>query len=1321
MRTAASWAVLLCALAVILAFPAMATPVTADLSGYGRLTLAVEPDAAGGVAVFNCQDVEHADRLLSKLRADFTWDKLSGARAITLPGGSPALAVGTQGVLVFARKDSTVYVLTAASPETAQALLKRRGLAGATFAPRKPHPMALDFFDLRSVSMYYMGMNVRDMEKGWKRYDREVLGRTADYWGKFGYGYSFFTPYFGSDELADGAIDTFPMEYDVKQAVSRGEIVMDHFGMHWAPWWMRNRFPRDIIQWDPNALSGWNALEAMSGTFLSPFASDEATAYPRRFTARVLDRLHATAGDTLGCIRVVGGGHPGDEMGLHHLSTEFMDYDEAGQAAFRQWLRDTRGLDLPTLSKRWYGDEKRLTSWAEVAIPSNYEFFGKLDDNALALRQGWLWRPDSKAAEDEGWQKSDYRPGEQWTPTDLAPSMKQLFLFGSERDKQLRDGRSTVAWLRKEFDASEWLAKNLGQRVFVVAQVGDTQTQPVEVFLNDAYLGPIKPKTVWCGPIAFEATTLLKPGRNVLCLKVQSGIIRGPVFLTTQEPKRYPYLGPLGNARWVDLRDWEAQKLVGGWKREGRFVRERDPDTPFMFVPGSSRELSDRFLELKRELGISSLHFTGGGSSYMPWWPGLGYAIGAYGTSEEGGTISDTPGLSRELAWMLLDAQGHHNYYYEAQDYMRIEEKTHWFSKNARLLDLMGKSTWEKPSIAVFRAARSDNYFPYTAQADDWDIGRSSLQAAHYQNVYVTEAELRSGLASDYPVVFDSGTTVLDDDLLAAIERYVRGGGTFVAVNVTGRHTLLQADAWPIEKLTGFKVLGERDNMHITVLPDNPLLKRMAGMTFNGNGIAVNWMGVNHLAEGAVALQPQDGEGTVLARWEDGTVAAGMRRLGKGRVIILGSSFWRSMSDRAGNGVSLNGSVQTTFFGDLFAGLGLRRQAEVDSEDVWVRRLITKNGLEDWVMAYNAGRGAVKDRTLSFSAAHKPDTVRDVETGKPVPFTWADGLVQVPGLDLDMNAVRVFAIPRDSLLGAVGHWFSEKQRYETRPVIAKSPEKQAAPPPTASVVMDSFRFRQADAAAKTDLGWLSEPTSGAAWKDAGHGFWDEMGYAAQGVGLYRRTFRAPAGWQDHRVLLACASFDCPVFLEHATFFVNGQRVGEYQGHPWANFDVLDITPYLKDGENSLGVLVEATEGRGGYIGQLVAFPLENLQDARDLKTDWKLFSDNQKWTAATVPLDATGRHLETDVEIPASWKKESVFLEWEVSDKWVGFVVVNGRAIAYNAFVHPYGNIMQVNLYPFIRPGEVNRIELWGRTPADTAQQRMIVKSVRLGTVPEVH
>jgi hypothetical protein len=1005
---------------------------------------------------------------------------------------------------------------------------------------------------------------------------------------------------------------------------------------------------------------------------------------------------------------------------MHHLSTEFMDYDEAGQEAFRGWLRAERRLDLRALGKRWYGDEGRFASWEQVRLPSQAEFFGGFGQGTFDLLEHWLWRPDSPQAESEGWGKSDYLPGNEWTPTDLAPSMRQLFLFGSARDKELRQGNSTVAWFRREFDATAWLAENRGRQAYLVAQVGEAQNQPVEVWLNDAYLGPIKPKTVWCGPLGLKATALLRPGRNVLCLKVQSGLIRGPVFLTAQEPRRYPHLGAGGNARWVDLRDWRAQTLIRGWRREAERARAKLPDVPLLFCPGSYLGFTDQFLALRRELGIACIHYTGGGSSYMPWWAGLGYTLGAYMTSEEGGTISDPADLSRELAWMLMDGHGHHNFYYDALDYLRLEEKTGWFANNARLFQLYGKATWQPPPVAVLRAARSELYFPYSALADDWDIGRSSLQAAHYQNAYVTEAELAAGLADPYPLVWDAGTSVMDETLLASLERYVRNGGTFVAVNVTGRHGLLEADTWPIERLTGFKVLGERENQHVTVLPDNPLLKRLAGMTFNGNGIAVNWMGMNHLSEGAVALAPKEGDGVALARWEDGTVAAGMRALGKGRVIILGSSFWRSMSDRAGNGISLNGSIQTTFFSDLLAGLGIARQADSGSEEIWVRRFTTKNGLQEWVMAYNAGRAAVTGRTLLFPLAERPRRVFDLLSGKPAEFAYEGGLVRLSGVDLEVNGIRAFGVDHGSPMGAVEHWLAEKQRYASRPEAPRRPGPEPPPPPPTAIALNRFRLRPAEVKAKTDLSWLAEPTGAPAWRDVGYGFWDDLGLPAKGICLYRCEFRTPPAWRGRRVLLSCQSWDYPVFLEQATFYLNGQPAGEYRGHAWANFDVLDITALLKDGANSLGVLVEATAGRGGYIGELAAFALEELKEPLDLQTGWRLFADNQTSAPAELPLAASGRHLETDVQLPGTWPETGVFLEFEVGDRCLRLVVVNGRPIAYNQYLHPYPNLMQVNLYPWAKPGQVNRIELWPDSLEAAPVRPLSVRRVQVGMVPEV-
>jgi hypothetical protein len=129
------------------------------------------------------------------------------------------------------------------------------------------------------------------------------------------------------------------------------------------------------------------------------------------------------------------------------------------------------------------------------------------------------------------------------------------------------------------------------------------------------------------------------------------------------------------------------------------------------------------------------------------------------------------------------------------------------------------------------------------------------------------------------------------------------------------------------------------------------------------------------------------------------------------------------------------------------------------------------------------------------------------------------------------------------------------------------------------------------------------------------------------------------------------------------------------------------------------------------------YPLENLEQPLELRQGWKLYADNRAFKSVTLPLKATGRHLETDVRLPAAWKGRQIYLEFEVAERWVGIVVVNGRVIGYNQSIHPYGNIMQINLYPWAKAGQPNRIELWLRTPEETAQTRMIVKRVRIGAV----
>ena len=341
-----------------------------------------------------------------------------------------------------------------------------------------------------------------------------------------------------------------------------------------------------------------------------------------------------------------------------------MDYDQTGQAAFRRWLREDRKLDLAALGRRWYGDEHHFRDWDEVAIPSNVEFFGHFGRQTYNMLQGWLWRPDRKIAEQEGWGDRAYRPGAEWVPMDLAPSARQFFLDNAQSDDATQRIGKT-AWFRKEFDPSKWLARQPGKPLYLVAVTLSQQNEPVEVWLNGACLGQIRPKPLRSGPVAMEITGRVGPGRNVLCLKVRAGIIYGPVFLTREEPQRYPYLGRQQNARWVDLRDWLVEREIRNWKCQALPIRRQMPDINLMEPP--NLVLCDRFLELKCDVGLSCVHDTGAiAATYSGNFAGLGYTDGLYMSNEEGGTMADEAAQSQQLAWILFEGLGHHNWVFNA-------------------------------------------------------------------------------------------------------------------------------------------------------------------------------------------------------------------------------------------------------------------------------------------------------------------------------------------------------------------------------------------------------------------------------------------------------------------------------------------------------------------------------------------------------------------------------------------------------------------------------------------------------------------------------
>ena len=51
----------------------------------------------------------------------------------------------------------------------------------------------------------------------------------------------------------------------------------------------------------------------------------------------------------------------------------YWDFSENNRRHFAEWLRDSRGYTLTSLSQAFYGGKKTFSSWSEVPIPMDYE------------------------------------------------------------------------------------------------------------------------------------------------------------------------------------------------------------------------------------------------------------------------------------------------------------------------------------------------------------------------------------------------------------------------------------------------------------------------------------------------------------------------------------------------------------------------------------------------------------------------------------------------------------------------------------------------------------------------------------------------------------------------------------------------------------------------------------------------------------------------------------------------------------------------------------------------------------------------------------
>lgn len=1288
------------ALIVLLAFstaPLRAAEAT-DLRGYGK----VSADFTANRAVFECESAAKADILLGKLLADLFWDAGGDATESRLDVDGVAVKVhawAPYGVLTIARIGTQVVAVGEANEQALRTqLLKSRDFLARkpVFSPEKPYPRYLDHYDLRSFKAYTGAMKSGSnlgLQSHWAFLKKFGLG-----------GIAFQSLALVHQYAAPGVINFVQSDYEMREADEQGGVAAIGLGCGGeVPLWIYNRMPEGMMRPSPTTLlGGWTGTGYVGAHYESWWLPPERReSGALLFTREAMERYRDNPALSAWHLYT---GAPGAEFGFHARTGEFWDYSPVGVAAFRAWLRDVRKFDLAALGQRWYGDPRHFSRWDQVELPDANGFFGGVDETSIRLTDGWQW-----ASARDGIADPPPAGDPAWIPVAMPPSQQQVMLPWGE------------AFYRIEFDGREWIRH---PRVWLACNALVRSNNPTVIWLNNTKVASVP--TGESEPVSVSLAGRLKPGRNTLVVRVprsgnetgganevREGRIFGPVFLTAREPKSYPYLGEQANARTVDLRLWQAAGLASSHRAMLDMALAIDPDHPFN-LSGSVVQWPALMTELAEDYGATLQH-TGRSSWYHPWWAGLGLIGGFYGTSEEAGTDKAT-GLTRELGWMLLDGDSNHNLYRDIEDYQLEEQKSGWFTKNQRAIQCFGKYLRAMPQIAILHPGRS--LILDSMDWIKWDLGLGDLQAIHFDNAYATETELLKGMADVCPVLIDSGTEIMDDDVAAALQRYVERGGTFVALHHTGRHSNIRQDAQPLARLTGLEAAPHTEGK-LSFVAGPPILKAWAGRTFTGSGYSLTPTKSDLIAPGEAPV--------AIATWSDGGVAIAERRIRKGRVIQIASPFWRD-----------HGEIQREFLEQLLKDLGVVRNADASSAAVWTRKATTKNGLQDWLLTFN-NSDAKQKADVRLAVAERPAEVWDILSRKPVNGTYANGFVTIPNVEYEPLGVRIFAVKRADLGNALPFWWGEKTRYWRRPPAASTPGVAAAKQWLAATAagrmennetlpFDAWRFladRGDSVGRKTE--WLNPEFDDSRWSPLANGPWNLLDPKLsdwRGAGLYRKKFTVPQPWKGRRVILNLFDWDRPIVYDQGEIFINGAKVADYKAHGWSQAYAYDVTDLLREGSNVLAVRVIGGKEFSGICGNVWLEPERKFVAESDLTGTWQIVkADFKSEEPARLPGKLTGRYLKRDLILPKDWNGKTIFLHIETGVQWLGSVVINGHPINANSSLHPFSPRCEVNLTPYLISGR-NRIELWPYTTVPSVlanepqgEAQMQVTAVRLGVL----
>ena len=924
-------------------------PVT--LRGYGAVAADDARYAApsGGrvsVLTVSCADVGHARLMLAKYASDLHC--LGGVTDEVLTAGGhhwKAYHAGTQGWIVAGRNGRKLAL--ASSPDgaaLAQALAACPGTSAPAFSQDASAavPMYLDKFDKYGFGFWYApGGSPQGQETTY-----DPVKQDLEYAKKMGVGLQVMLDPNYADS-AEGMPNFATTGWAVDANRMLGVPTFVQFGGGTAAGlWIANRWPAQMQQHAPGFLGDWygNVGDRMSGppshiAFSSGSAEDAENAIFERMV-----KHYAAYPNVTGYLE------PHGEMGESPVDL-MLEYGPVADQNYRRYLRG-KYQTPQAVDGRWFGGAGTVNAWDDVHLPEVAHFLG-YGPQAVDLRGAWkLGYDDAQPAEAKAlWAHPEFDDSK-W-PSVVEPGNDLVYFLPKK-----------PATFRRSFSLSPEELTRLKANGKVYLYVWDMNEQQ-DLILNAAVNGHVLPdhKLPFARPdwAAFDVTADVHEGRNFLAIRPPKGFLGYKVYLSPDAPHNFPLLGPALNAQWTDYRDFIAWERIDQMRRTMQAIRRSDPDRFIkLMAPGWMEDLEK---QAAADYG-GFFHDTGGMSAFFfDDMPALLRSVGKPMSIEPSQGEGNANIMAMVFGRNVTEGTNAIDYFPNLGDAIWKPDMKQWFEAHQPVIHMVGKYHMETAHVAILhsiRTARLTDY-PFTPGVRDADVLNVDVEDhVPFPRDDVTDDDFSNGIADKYSLIVDANTTLMDDAMLRRIEAWVRKGGTFVAYGQTGRDSPDAPDSWPISRLTGYSV--KLPSVGPDGLPSNwGAATAVPGQTVLHDPLWAR--GANASGQVLTKVAPECRD---VLTWHDGSVAMGVRPLGKGYVVDVGyrtdagSMLWGQWGN------------ENILFRDLLAWRGLlepQPHADIPGRTV---PFVSNNGLYDVTMVWAESVKQPSDMTLHFPGASGP-------------------------------------------------------------------------------------------------------------------------------------------------------------------------------------------------------------------------------------------------------------------------------------------------------------------------------------------------------------